>query len=95
VNAVPARVAPLRYARTDTLKVAYFQSGPSDGDAALLLRGFPYDIHSYIDVMPRLVAAGVRHRALSPRTRADGHRGRERGRLYAGEGVLTSATSQR
>jgi pimeloyl-ACP methyl ester carboxylesterase len=60
VNAALARLAPLRYARTGTLEIAYFQAGPRTGDPALLLHGFPYDIHSYIDVIPRLVAAGVR-----------------------------------
>jgi pimeloyl-ACP methyl ester carboxylesterase len=60
VNAALARLEPLRYARTETLEIAYFEAGPSDGGPALLLHGFPYDIHSYIDVIPRLVDAGVR-----------------------------------
>lgn len=54
------RLAPLRFVRTDALEVAYFEAGPSDGEATLLLHGFPYDIHSYVDVIPRLVAAGQR-----------------------------------
>jgi pimeloyl-ACP methyl ester carboxylesterase len=56
----PPRLAPLRCVRTDTLEVAYFEAGPADGDVALLLHGFPYDIHSYVDVIPRLAGAGLR-----------------------------------
>jgi len=58
------RLEPLRYVRTDALEVAYFEAGPSDGEVTLLLHGFPYDIHSYADVIPRLVEAG--HRVIVP-----------------------------
>jgi pimeloyl-ACP methyl ester carboxylesterase len=58
------RLEPLRYVRTDALEVAYFEAGPADGEVALLLHGFPYDIHSYVDVIPRLVEAG--HRVITP-----------------------------
>ena len=51
---------PLRFARTDRLTVGYFEAGPSTGEVVLLLHGFPYDIHSYVEVIPRLVAAGRR-----------------------------------
>jgi len=54
------RLEPLRYARTDTLEVAYFEAGPSDGAVTLLLHGFPYDIHSYTGVIPLLAEAGCR-----------------------------------
>ena len=54
------RLEPLRYIRTDVLEVAYFDAGPGDGDVAFLLHGFPYDIHTYIDVISRLVEAGYR-----------------------------------
>jgi len=46
------RLEPLRYARTGTLEVAYYEAGPSDGDVTLLLHGFPYNIHSYTEVIP-------------------------------------------
>jgi pimeloyl-ACP methyl ester carboxylesterase len=42
------------------LSVAYAEAGPSDGPAVLLLHGWPYDIHSYLDVMPLLASAGYR-----------------------------------
>jgi pimeloyl-ACP methyl ester carboxylesterase len=55
-----ARLEPVRYVRTGVLEVGYFEAGPDDGDAVLLLHGFPYDIHSYVDVIPLLAAAGRR-----------------------------------
>jgi pimeloyl-ACP methyl ester carboxylesterase len=42
------------------LDVGYVDAGPTDGPAVLLLHGWPYDIHSYAEVTPRLVAAGCR-----------------------------------
>jgi pimeloyl-ACP methyl ester carboxylesterase len=42
------------------LNVGYVDAGPSHGPAVLLLHGWPYDIHSYDEVTPRLVAAGCR-----------------------------------
>jgi pimeloyl-ACP methyl ester carboxylesterase len=40
--------------RAGVQEVAYYQAGPADGDPVLLLHGFPYDIHSYEGVIPRL-----------------------------------------
>jgi pimeloyl-ACP methyl ester carboxylesterase len=42
------------------LNVGYLDRGPADGPAAVLLHGWPYDIHSYVDVVPLLTAAGYR-----------------------------------
>ena len=42
------------------LNVGYVDDGPADGPAAVLLHGWPYDIHSYVDVIPLLTAAGYR-----------------------------------
>ena len=42
------------------LSVGYVEVGPADGPAVLLLHGWPYDIHSYDDVAPRLTAEGYR-----------------------------------
>jgi pimeloyl-ACP methyl ester carboxylesterase len=64
------RLEPLRSVRTDVLEVAYFEAGPSDGEVVLLLHGFPYDIHSYVDVIPRLAEAG--HRVITPYLRGHG-----------------------
>ncbi|NDJ58731.1 alpha/beta hydrolase [Enterobacteriaceae bacterium 4M9] len=42
------------------LNVGYVDTGPRDGEPVLLLHGWPYDIHSFVDVAPKLVAAGFR-----------------------------------
>jgi len=42
------------------LNVGYVEAGPSDGNAVILLHGWPYDIHSYADVVPLLTSAGYR-----------------------------------
>ena len=42
------------------LNVGYVDAGPADGQVVLLLHGWPYDIHSYVDVVPLLTAAGWR-----------------------------------
>ena len=50
----------MRTVRAGALDVAYYEAGPKDGNAVLLLHGFPYDIHSFVDVIPRLADAGLR-----------------------------------
>jgi len=42
------------------LNVAYFDDGDPNARAVFLLHGFPYDIHAYDEVRPRLAAAGLR-----------------------------------
>lgn len=42
------------------LNVGYADVGPAGGPAVILLHGWPYDIHSYVDVAPVLVSAGYR-----------------------------------
>ncbi|WP_406456693.1 alpha/beta hydrolase [Streptomyces sp. NBC_01622] len=46
--------------RAGVLDIAYFETGPAEGPAVLLLHGFPYDVHSYVDAAPQLAAAGMR-----------------------------------
>jgi pimeloyl-ACP methyl ester carboxylesterase len=55
-----ARLTPLRQIEAGVLNVAYHEAGPADGPVAILLHGFPYDIHSYVDVAPMLAAQGCR-----------------------------------
>ena len=52
------------------LNVAYAEAGPADGPAVILLHGWPYDIHSYVDVAPLLASAG--YRAIVPYLRGYG-----------------------
>lgn len=42
------------------LNVAYVEAGPAGGRPVLLLHGWPYDIYSYVDVVPLLTAKGYR-----------------------------------
>jgi pimeloyl-ACP methyl ester carboxylesterase len=52
--------APLRQIDAGPLNVQYAEAGPASGPAVLLLHGWPYDIHSFIEVTPALAAAGYR-----------------------------------
>jgi pimeloyl-ACP methyl ester carboxylesterase len=40
--------------------VGYAEDGPANGSPVVLLHGWPYDIHSYVDVAPLLAAKGYR-----------------------------------
>ena len=42
------------------LNVGYVEAGPANGPAVLLLHGWPYDIHSFVEVAPVLASAGYR-----------------------------------
>ncbi|MDQ2082943.1 alpha/beta hydrolase [Xanthobacteraceae bacterium Astr-EGSB] len=42
------------------LNVGYAEAGPAGGTPVILLHGWPYDIHSFVDVAPRLASAGYR-----------------------------------
>ena len=52
------------------LNVGYAEAGPADGPVVLLLHGWPYDIHTYVDVAPVLASAG--YRVLVPYLRGYG-----------------------
>ena len=54
------RLEPLRHVDAGVLNVAYYETGPADGPVVVLLHGFPYDIHSYVDVALMLAAGGCR-----------------------------------
>lgn len=51
---------PLRHVDAGVLNIAYYEAGPVDGPVAVLLHGFPYDIHAYVDVVPILAGQGCR-----------------------------------
>ena len=52
------------------LNVGYAEAGPADGRVVVLLHGWPYDIHSYVDVAPLLASAG--YRVIVPHLRGYG-----------------------
>ena len=64
------RLEPLRHVEAGVLNIAYYEAGPENGPVAILLHGYPYDIHSYVDVAPMLAAKGVR--AIVPYLRGYG-----------------------
>ncbi|MGJ4950879.1 alpha/beta fold hydrolase [Bradyrhizobium sp. HKCCYLS20291] len=51
---------PVRTIDAGVLSIAYAELGPADGPVVILLHGYPYDIHSYVDVAPRLASQGCR-----------------------------------
>jgi pimeloyl-ACP methyl ester carboxylesterase len=53
-------IPPLKSAKTELLDVAYADYGPASGRPVILLHGWPYDIHSFEEVAPRLAAQGYR-----------------------------------
>ena len=64
------QLSPLMHVRTEALDLAYYETGPADGPAVMLLHGYPYDIHSYTEVAPRLAGAG--YRVVLPHLRGHG-----------------------
>jgi pimeloyl-ACP methyl ester carboxylesterase len=51
---------PLHTTTAGVLDIAWYGCGPADGPPVILLHGFPYDIHSYVEVAPMLGDAGCR-----------------------------------
>jgi pimeloyl-ACP methyl ester carboxylesterase len=61
---------PLKQIDAGVLNVGYAEAGRSDGPAVILLHGWPYDIHSFVDVAPLLATAG--YRVIVPHLRGHG-----------------------
>ena len=55
-----ASLGPLKQINAGLLNVGYAEVGPTDGPAVILLHGWPYDIHSFVEVAPPLAAQGYR-----------------------------------
>jgi pimeloyl-ACP methyl ester carboxylesterase len=51
---------PLKQIDAGVLNIGYAEAGPADGPPVILLHGWPYDIHTYVDVAPLLASAGYR-----------------------------------
>src|SRR5580698_1118386 len=60
----------LKQINAGLLSVGYAEAGPPDGPAVVLLHGWPYDIHSFVDVTPILAEAG--YHVIIPYTRGFG-----------------------
>jgi len=55
-----ASFASLKQINAGLLNVGYAEDGPADGPPVVLLHGWPYDIHSFVDVAPLLASRGYR-----------------------------------
>jgi pimeloyl-ACP methyl ester carboxylesterase len=51
---------PVKQIKAGVLNVGYVEAGPASGRPVILMHGFPYDIHSYVEVTPLLAAKGYR-----------------------------------
>jgi pimeloyl-ACP methyl ester carboxylesterase len=62
--------AAIRQIDAGVLNIGYAEAGPADGAPVILLHGWPYDIHSFVDVAPLLASAG--YRVIIPHLRGYG-----------------------
>ena len=61
---------PLKQIEAGVLNVGYAEVGPAGGKPVVLLHGWPYDIHGFVEVAPLLAAKG--YRAVVPYLRGYG-----------------------
>jgi pimeloyl-ACP methyl ester carboxylesterase len=61
---------PLKQIDAGLLSIGYVEAGPANGPVVVLLHGWPYDIHSFVDVIPLLAASG--YRVIAPSLRGYG-----------------------
>jgi pimeloyl-ACP methyl ester carboxylesterase len=61
---------PIKQIDAGLLNVGYAEAGPANGPPVILLHGWPYDIHSFVDVAPLLASAG--YRVIVPHLRGYG-----------------------
>ena len=67
---LPQSLGPVKQIDAGVLSVGYVEAGPANGPPVVLLHGWPYDIHSFDDVVPLLTASG--HRVIVPYLRGYG-----------------------
>jgi pimeloyl-ACP methyl ester carboxylesterase len=60
----------LKSVEAGVLRLGYAEVGPANGPPVILLHGWPYDIHTYVDVAPILAAKA--YRVLIPHIRGYG-----------------------
>jgi len=59
-GASEASFGPLKQIDAGLLNVTYAEAGPAGGAPVMLLHGWPYDIHSFVEVAPLLASKGYR-----------------------------------
>ena len=59
-SSASASFGTIKQIKAGVLDVGYAEAGPATGPVAILLHGWPYDIHAFIDVAPILAQAGYR-----------------------------------
>jgi pimeloyl-ACP methyl ester carboxylesterase len=69
-SATRTSFGPLKQIDAGVLNIGYAEAGPADGPVVILLHGWPYDIHSFVEVAPLLASAG--YRVLVPHVRGYG-----------------------
>ncbi|WP_249147506.1 alpha/beta fold hydrolase [Bradyrhizobium jicamae] len=80
----------MRHVDAGVLNIAYYEAGPASGPVVMLMHGFPYDIHSFVDVAPDLAAQGCR--VIVPYLRGYGlTRFRDKSTLRSGEQAAVGA----
>ena len=57
---IPPPLGPVKQIDAGVLNVGYVEAGSATGPAVILLHGWPYDIHSFDEVVPLLTASGYR-----------------------------------
>ncbi len=67
---IAPQLGPVKQIDAGVLNIGYVEMGPPSGPAVLLFHGWPYDIHSFADVAPLLVASG--YRVIIPHLRGYG-----------------------
>jgi pimeloyl-ACP methyl ester carboxylesterase len=65
-----ASFGPLKQINAGVLNVGYAEAGPAGGPVVILLHGWPYDIHSFVEVAPMLASRG--YRVIVPHLRGHG-----------------------
>jgi len=61
---------PIKQIDAGLLNVGYAEAGPAKGSPVMLLHGWPYDIHAFVEVIPVLASAG--YRVIAPYLRGYG-----------------------
>jgi pimeloyl-ACP methyl ester carboxylesterase len=69
-NAMPAPIGPVKQIDAGVLNVGYVDAGRAGDPVVVLLHGWPYDIHSFDEVVPLLTASG--YRSIVPHLRGYG-----------------------